>query len=79
MKEKRTPHPQMSVLDLLQDWPEAIPVFIRYRMACVGCSMSAFETLHDAARIYGISPEVFLADVRNAAEMSEPPNNPALE
>ncbi len=33
---------------------ETASVFVRLRMACVGCPMSSFETLEDAARIYGL-------------------------
>jgi hybrid cluster-associated redox disulfide protein len=57
------PHSQMTVSDLFEEWPQAIPVFIRHRMGCVGCSMSCFETLHDAAVIYGLSPENFLNEI----------------
>lgn len=57
---------KMSVSDLLNDYPQAIPVFLNHHMACVGCSMSSFETLHDAARIYGIEPQVFLDELHQA-------------
>ena len=61
---------QMSVSDLLRDWPQTIPVFLKYRMACVGCSMSSFETLKDAARIYGIAPDTFIGELQDAANNS---------
>jgi hybrid cluster-associated redox disulfide protein len=60
---------QMSVSDLLSNYPQVIPVFIHHHMACVGCSMSAFETLHDAARIYGIKPDIFLDELHQAIGM----------
>jgi len=50
---------QMTVADLLANYPEAIPVFLSNKMSCVGCSMAAFETLADAARIYNLQPEKF--------------------
>ncbi|NMB87440.1 MAG: DUF1858 domain-containing protein [Chloroflexi bacterium] len=53
----------MNVAETLARWPEVIPVFIRHRMACVGCNLSAFETLGDAARTYGLQPEAFLEEV----------------
>jgi hybrid cluster-associated redox disulfide protein len=64
--KKRTLDLQMSVYDLLNNWPQAIPVFIQHRMACVGCSMSSFETLGDAAKIYGIAPDVLLEEISQA-------------
>lgn len=57
---------QMNVVDVLNEWPEVIPVFLRHQMACVGCSMSSFETLGSAAKIYGIVPETFLDELHQA-------------
>ena len=51
---------ETSVHDLIQKWPQVIPVFIHFQMACVGCNMSAFETLEDAAKIYAVDPELFM-------------------
>jgi len=56
--------PQMTVADLLNTWPAAVPVFIHRQMACVGCSMSRFETLSDAARIYGQDLESLLSEIK---------------
>lgn len=50
---------QMSVADLLATYTETIPVFFSNKMSCVGCSMAAFETLADAARIYGLPADQF--------------------
>lgn len=58
-----------SVAELIKDRPEVIPVFLRHRMACVGCSMSMFETLGDAARIYGIAPEVFVRELEDTLRL----------
>ncbi len=57
---------ETSISDLLRDYPQAIPVFLKHRMACVGCSMSAFETIESAASIYGLAPDVFLNEVIGA-------------
>lgn len=63
-------NPKMSVADLLEQAPEAVPVFIRHQMACVGCSMSAFEALEDAAKVYRIDPEVFLRELQTVCSDS---------
>lgn len=59
-------HPESIVADVLTTWPETAPVFLRHRMSCVGCSMSSFETLADAVRIYNIPLEPFLGELRQA-------------
>ncbi|HIE56847.1 MAG TPA: DUF1858 domain-containing protein [Anaerolineales bacterium] len=41
--------PQQAMSEILGRWPETIPVFIRYRMECVGCYLSTFDTLEEAA------------------------------
>lgn len=46
--------PKTSVYDLLTHWPQAIPSFLKRNMSCPGCSMSPFETLEDASRIYQV-------------------------
>jgi hybrid cluster-associated redox disulfide protein len=63
--DKSTPFitPKTSVAQLLEDHPQAIPIFLKRGMSCVGCSMSAFETLEDAARIYGIDFAQFMAEI----------------
>jgi len=64
---------QMTVADLLANYPEAIPVFLSNKMSCVGCSMAAFETLADAARIYDLQPEQFQLQLQNSITQSKRP------
>jgi hybrid cluster-associated redox disulfide protein len=39
-------------------------LFVRHRMICVGCDIARFHTLREAAFMYGLEPEQFLADVQ---------------
>jgi hybrid cluster-associated redox disulfide protein len=55
-----------TIAALLDAYPSAARVFIRRRMACVGCDMNRFETIADAARSYGIPPAELLADLRRS-------------
>ena len=57
---------KLIVADVLERWPQVIPVFLKYKMKCVGCSMAAFEILADALRIHGIPADQFLDDANNA-------------
>jgi hybrid cluster-associated redox disulfide protein len=61
---------QSSVAELLSRWPEAIPVFLEYKLNCVGCSMSDFETLADAIEIYQLPREQFIDDLEQAIQNS---------
>jgi hybrid cluster-associated redox disulfide protein len=64
--------PDLSIAVLLGEWPQAIPVFLSHRMACVGCSMSPFETLRGAAEIYQLPFDRFLEEIREAVEDGGP-------
>lgn len=59
-------HAKLIVADVLNCWQEAIPVFLRHRMACIGCPMSSFETLEGAAGVYGLNPADFLDELQAA-------------
>ena len=57
---------KISISDLLSQWPQVIQVFLKRKMACIGCSVAAFETLEDAAGIYGIPLHELTDEVRKA-------------
>jgi hybrid cluster-associated redox disulfide protein len=57
------------VADILRDWPETIPVFLKRRLGCVGCEMSVFDTVADVARIYRFDAGTFLAELQAAVRL----------
>lgn len=70
----RSDSPQLdqSVEEILVRWPATARVFIRRKMACVGCIMAPFQTLKAAARSYGIPEAELLAETKQAAAGNEP-------
>jgi hybrid cluster-associated redox disulfide protein len=50
---------EMSVLEMLNRWPATAQVFIRYRMACVGCDFSRFDLVREALQVHGLSFQEF--------------------
>ena len=62
----------LTVAKLLATSREVIPVFIRHRMACVGCPLAAFEQLESAALHYGLEPDAFIAEVCGAISPAVP-------
>ena len=52
-----------TIEEILATRPMAAYVFLRRKMACVGCSMARFDTLRDAALSYGIPEAELLADL----------------
>lgn len=61
---------ELTVAELLARWPQAIPVFLRHQMACVGCFMSPFETLADVATVYDVHLSHFVDELQQAIQPS---------
>lgn len=59
-----------AIEKLLNEKPQCIPVFIKYRMGCVGCAMASFDTIADVIRIYNLPQEAFLEDLQAALASS---------
>lgn len=53
----------MIVGDLMQRWPESVPVLLARRMACPGCLMARFMTVHEAAVEHGVEPDLLLDEL----------------
>ena len=62
---------QRDVASLLADHPQAVKIFLQHRMACVGCSMAKFETLQDAARIYGVDPHGLAIELKGSLDLKD--------
>ena len=58
----------MGFAEVLQRFPQTVPVFGKYGMHCLGCSMSAFETIEQGARAHGIDVKKFVDDLNSAAD-----------
>ena len=55
-----------SVSDLMSNHPDTIRVFIARGMHCVGCPISPFHTLPDAAGEHGLVLALLVEDVERA-------------
>ncbi len=55
--------PDLTVQQLLDRWPQAAPYFLHHRLACIGCPMAKFDTLHDVARNYHLNLPDLLSDL----------------
>lgn len=67
---------EITIAELMNRWPLTVPVFMKYRMYCVGCSMAIFDTLEDAIDIYRLHRENFLGDLRTAIPNITTENHP---
>ena len=58
----------MAILDIAQQYPEAIEVFARYGLGCIGCAAARFENLEAGARVHGFDVDQMVDDINAAIE-----------
>lgn len=68
-------HKKTTIKEFMKECPEAIAVFIRRKLGCVGCPTEAFHTLEDVAQIYGLELDRFLEELEQAVSFQERPQS----
>jgi hybrid cluster-associated redox disulfide protein len=61
----------LTVAEVMDRWPQTVPFFFRYRMACVGCPIAPFETIAEVAAIYGLNLDRFLSELEQTIWQAE--------
>ena len=57
---------EMSIVEVVQKYPETIEVFAKYGLGCIGCAAARFENLEAGAKIHGIDPDKLVGDLNSA-------------
>ncbi|HST03658.1 MAG TPA: DUF1858 domain-containing protein [Chloroflexia bacterium] len=60
-----------TVGDVLSRWPSTASVFLSYRLACIGCPLSRFESISEVVSSYGLDPDGFLQKLRRSIETAQ--------
>ena len=63
---------EMSITEIVFDFPEVIPVFRKYGMGCIGCSAARYEDLRQGAEVHGIDTDQLVADLNAAVDEDNP-------
>ena len=66
MSEKVTK--EMSIIDIVQQYPEALPVFAKYGLGCIGCAAARFENLEAGAKVHGVDPQQMVDEINALIE-----------
>ena len=64
---------EMTMDDIVKNYPQVTDIITEYGLHCVGCHVAAWETLGDGARVHGMSEEEledFIQDLNDAANES---------
>jgi hybrid cluster-associated redox disulfide protein len=63
---------ELSVADVLENWPETLPIFLAHRMGCIGCNLSSFDTLEVALMVHNLSASEVLDEMNRLVLQSSP-------
>ncbi len=53
----------MKIEAVVTEYPESMMVFMRHGLHCVGCHVSAFESIEEGAMAHGINVDALVADL----------------
>jgi hybrid cluster-associated redox disulfide protein len=53
----------MTLGEVVQKYPETIPIMLEHGLHCIGCHVAAFETIEQGATSHGIDVEKLLKDM----------------
>jgi hybrid cluster-associated redox disulfide protein len=54
---------EMSIIDIVENYPQTIQIFQNYEMGCIGCMASRFENLEQGAMAHGIDIDSLIKDL----------------
>ena len=57
----------MGIMEIIQANPNAIEIFQKYGLGCIGCAAARFENLEAGAKVHGIDVDAMVNDI-NALE-----------
>lgn len=57
---------EMSIIEIVQQYPESLEVFAKFGLGCIGCAAARFENLEAGAKVHGIDPEVLVESINEA-------------
>jgi len=64
---------ELTVDDVMRQWPSTIRVFLDFHMHCVGCPIASFHSVEEACREHGIDLLAFFRRLQTTARSSPLP------
>ena len=68
MEAKKKITRDMSIMDVVQKYPETANVLIDAGMHCLGCAAAHFENIGQGAEAHGIDVDKLIEDMNKAVE-----------
>ncbi len=61
----------MTIAEVVQKYPQTVPVFLAHGLMCFGCAVARFENVEQGALAHGIDVDALIKDL-NAAVSEQP-------
>ena len=58
----------MSIIDIVQSYPQSLEVFAKYGLGCIGCAAARFENLEAGAKVHGVDPDKMVEEINALIE-----------
>ena len=56
---------EMNILDIVNNYPQSVEVFMKYGLGCIGCAAARFENLEAGARVHGFNADEMVAEINS--------------
>lgn len=56
----------MSILEVVQKYPDTVDVFVNSGMGCLGCAAAHFENIEQGATAHGIDVDALIKNLNEA-------------
>lgn len=60
--------PDMKIIDLVNEYPEAISILQKHGIGCMGCMLAHSETIAEGLAAHGMDVEAVLKEIEAASE-----------
>lgn len=54
---------EMSIIEIVQNYPESLEIFAKYGLGCIGCAAARFENLEAGAKVHGVDPDKMVEEI----------------
>ena len=61
----------MSILEVVQKYPDTVDVFVNAGMGCLGCAAAHFENIEQGAMAHGIDVDALIEGLNEAVGSAE--------
>lgn len=56
----------MNIKEVIEKYPEVVPIFNKYNIGCIGCIAASFESIKDIAAVHGIDVKKFVNELNQS-------------